>query len=400
MATLLLLGQVLAFVLMATVGCVIHRLTRLDLTLSCLGSGVLAAIVITQCQLDIGLRAEHVQDQVFYLLLPLLVFQAAWHLKPALLKKWFSPALLLATIGVLLTCLICGVGLYLGIGHPSAFPLATALLGGAILAATDPIAVVATLTQRQAPADLTTLFETESLLNDGTAIVLFGIVLAIANGDMAQPAIGTILLRFVLVFFGGIGVGLVCGALATAVLRLLADHNQGMVALLLLAFGSFFIAEHLLHVSGIMATATSALLCQGLLHRRKPALCQQLNHGLDWFGLLFNLLIFCLMGLVLTLDMFVERYLAIGIAIAAATLARFASVYCCHGLLSLVGQPLPQGWPLLLSWGGLRGAIAVALVLSLPTSLPGWWTIQSMVFGVVLFSLLVQGTSFGWLLRR
>ncbi|QIZ76941.1 cation:proton antiporter [Ferrimonas lipolytica] len=399
METLLLLGQVLAFVLMATIGCIIHRITKLDITLSCLGSGVLAALIVTLFGFDLGLRANDVKDQVFYLLLPVLVFQAAWHLKPDLLKKWLTPAMLLATVGVLITCLLCGFGLYWGIGHPAAFPLSTALIGGAILSATDPIAVVATLVRLKAPEDLATLFETESLLNDGTAIVLFGIVMAVATGEMSQPAILPVLLKFCVVFFGGMVVGAICGWLGMWTIRLLQGQQQSMLVLLLLAFGSFFVAEHFLHVSGIMATAVSALVCQIQLHKH-PHLYKQLSSGLDWFGLLFNLLIFCLMGVVLTADMFTERYLAIGIAIIAAVAARFASVYLCQTALSAVGKPLPAGWPLLLSWGGLRGAIAIALVLSLPTEIPGWWTIQSMVFGVVLFSLLVQGTSFGPLLRR
>ncbi|MBY5920542.1 cation:proton antiporter [Ferrimonas balearica] len=400
METLTLLGQVLAFVAMVMSGALLNRVTGLEITLSCLTSGVVAGLLVTTFGWDVGLRAEFVQDQVFYLFLPILIFQAAWALPPSMLRLWAGKALFLATVGVLLTGFICALVIWWAIGHPTGLPLMMAALTGAILSATDPVAVVATLQRLHAPKDLATLFEAESLLNDATAVVLFALVMGILQQEMTDPSLLGIVLEFCVVFFGGILTGAALGWMGQGLIRYLAREDLGMITLLLLAFGSFFVAEHLLHVSGIMAAASAALVCRAGLAKAESAAIPRLSNGLEWFGLLFNLLIFCLMGLVITFDMFLERYWAMALAIGAAVFARFASVYLCQGILTLSGRPLPRGWPLLLSWGGLRGAIAIALVLSLPIALPGWWTVQSMVFAVVLFSLLVQGTTFAPLLRR
>ncbi len=120
----------------------------------------------------------------------------------------------------------------------------------------------------------------------------------------------------------------------------------------------------------------------------------------DWLGLLLNTMLFALMGLAITFEMFREQWLAMLIAIAAALTARFVSVYFCALLTRLTSRPISMDWSLVLAWGGLRGTIAIALVLSLPVSLGYWWTVQSMVFGVVLFTLLVQGPTTGHLIRR
>ena len=106
------------------------------------------------------------------------------------------------------------------------------------------------------------------------------------------------------------------------------------------------------------------------------------------------------MGLVITWNMFQERWLAMLIAIGAALTARAIAVGICGLFTRPMLRPISGIWQILLIWGGLRGAIAIALVLSLPLTLPYWWTIQSMVFGVVIFSLLVQGTTFKPLIRH
>ncbi len=400
METLTLLGQVLAFVAMVMGGALLNRVTGLEITLACLISGVSTGLVVTALGWDLGFQAEMVQNQMFYLFLPILIFQAAWFLPTSMLRLWAGKALFLATVGVLLTGAICAFVIWWAIGQPTGLPLMMAALTGAILSATDPVAVVATLERLQAPKDLATLFEAESLLNDATAVVLFALVMGILQQKLVDPSLLGILLRFGLVFLGGIATGAMMGWIGQALIRYLTREDLGMICLLLLAFGSFFAAEHLFHVSGIMAAASAALVCRvGLARAEYPGI-SPLNHGLSWFGLLFNLLIFCLMGLVITFDMFLQNYWAMALAITAAVVARFASVYLCQGVLALSGRPLPRGWPLLLSWGGLRGAIAIALVLSLPIALPGWWIVQSMVFAVVLFSLIVQGTTFAPLLRR
>ena len=392
-----LMGQILGLCGIAIAGLFIHRVTKLDVTLASVLSGVIAGVLIPLLDLDIGLRAYHVQDLVFFVFLPLLVFEAAWHIKPHLLKRWLLPTMLLATVGVLLSAGLTGAGLYLGVGHAQGFPWLAALLTGSILAATDPVAVIAKLRTLGAPEDLTTLFEGESLFNDATAVVLFSVMLLVVQ-EQSTPA--SLAGYFMTIFFGGIAVGLVTGLVAAISVLFIAQVAGSILILVFTAFGSFYLAEHVFHVSGIMAAMAAAMLARVLLSEQEHTFLSGVGVSWDWLSLLLNTLLFGLMGLVISFDMFREQWLAMVIAIVAATLARFAAVYACASLTRLTHRPVPWDWTLVLAWGGLRGAIALALVLSLPSSLPYWWTVQSMVFGVVLFTLVVQGATSGYLIRR
>jgi CPA1 family monovalent cation:H+ antiporter len=392
-----LIGQILFLSGVAIVGMLIHRLLRLDLTLACLGAGMLAGWAVPLLGIDTGIRAHSLQDLVFFVILPVLIFEATWHLDPALLKRWLSPIMLLATLGVLVSCFVTAGLVYLGIGHPTGFPWIAALLTGAILAATDPIAVVSQLKTLNAPADLGTLFEGESLFNDGAAVVLFVIVFSFATGSMAESP--NHLLFFGTVFLGGLVLGALLGLVAAIVVLLLGKIPATSVVLVFTAFGGFYLAEELLHVSGIMTIVASALVARMALREQETTFLSGIVDTWNWLGLLFNSLLFVLMGLVITWNMFREQWLAMVIAIGAALAARALAVGFCGLLTKPMLRPISGVWQVLLFWGGLRGAIAIALVLSLPVSLPYWWTIQSMVFGVVIFSLLVQGTTFKPLMR-
>ena len=392
-----LIGQILFLSGVAIVGMLIHRLLRLDLTLACLGAGILAGWAVPLLGIDTGIRAHSLQDLVFFVILPVLIFEATWHLDPTLLKRWLSPILLLATLGVLISCFVTAGLVYFGVGHSSGFPWIAALLTGAILAATDPIAVVSQLKTLNAPADLATLFEGESLFNDGAAVVLFVIVFSFATGDM--PESSSHLVFFGTVFFGGLVLGALLGLVAAIVVLLLGKIPVTSVVLVFTAFGGFYLAEEILHISGIMTIVASALVSRIALREQETTFLSGIADTWNWLGLLFNSLLFVLMGLVITWNMFREQWLAMLIAIGAALTARAIAVGFCGLLTQPMLRPISGVWQILLFWGGLRGAIAIALVLSLPVTLPYWWTLQSMVFGVVIFSLLVQGTTFKPLMR-
>jgi len=393
----ILMGQVLGLCAIALGGLLIHRLMRLDITLASLLAGLIAGTAIPILDLDIGLRAHHIKDLVFFVMLPLLIFEAAWHMKPRLLRRWLVPALTLATVGVVISAGLTGVGLYLGIGHAQGFPWSAAFLAGAILAATDPVAVISKLRTLNAPEELTTLFEGESLFNDATAVVLFSLLLLWAQNTTGPASVAG---YFMTVFFGGIAVGLVCGLLAAIGVLYIGNPSASIVILIFTAFGSFYTAEHGFHVSGIMAVMTTAIIARICLREQEQTFLGGVGLTWDWLGMLMNTLLFALMGLVITADMFTKQWLAMLIAIGAAGVARFAAVYGCTALTGMTQRPIPMDWSLILAWGGLRGAIAIALVLSLPVELPYWWTVQSMVFGVVIFSLLVQGPTTGKLISR
>lgn len=390
-------GQILFLSCLTIVGLLVNRLLKLELTLSCALVGLLAGLRLGYIDVDTGIRAHNLQDVVFFLILPVLIFEAAWHLKLSLLKRWIIPILVLAIVGVLISCVVTAGLLYLGIGHSVGFPWIAALLTGAILAATDPVAVISQLHANNASDNLTTLFEGESLFNDATGIVLFTIVIGFATQTWSEEA--NFIAYFASVFFGGLIVGLIVGLIAALVCIFVANSTASKFILVFTAFASFYCAEHIFHVSGILAVTIAALTTRYALNKHF-ALIEGVAETWVWLGLFFNSLLFVLMGLVITLNMFAERWLVMLIAIIASLVARAVSVTFC----SLVTRPLPNnismGWQILLVWGGLRGAIAIALVLSLPTSLPYWWTIQSAVFGVVVFSMLVQGTTNSILIKK
>lgn len=392
------IGQILALGSLTLVGLLANRFLRIELTLACLLVGFIAGLGLSSVDFDTGIRAHNLQEIVFFIILPVLIFEAAWHIKPSILKGWIVPILLLATVGVLISAFVTAGLTYLGMGHPQGFPWIAALLTGAILAATDPIAVMSQLRSSNTTEDLTTLFEGESLFNDASGVVLFTIVVAIAT--QAEHRDGSYLGFFGLVFIGGMVFGIISGLLTSAIILLVGSSVASRFILVFSAFASFYISEHLLHVSGIMAVVMAAITTKFSLKEVEGTVAQGISETWEWLGLFLNNLLFVVMGLVVTVAMFREQWLSMIIAIAATLIARVVTVKGVSLISRYLGKPVPGSWQILLVWGGLRGAIAIALVLSLPTSLPYWWTIQSMVFGVVTFSLLVQGTTNGFLIKR
>jgi len=393
----LVTGRVLFLALMALTGLLISRLLRLDLTLGALLSGILFGLIVSLSDFDTGIRAHNFMPLVFYIVLPVLIFQAAWHIQPQFLVRVLIPALILAIPGVLISCFVTAALVYIGIDHPAGFPWIAALLTGAMLAATDPVSVVAKLRDLNAPQELETLIEAESLLNDASAVVLFGIMLSFALGQVTSSGI-RVSADFSVMFLGGILTGTVMGLVATGIAKYLGSAPAVSIITVLTALGSFYIAEHILHVSGIISVVVAALSSRLSLHN--SSFLESATSTWEWLGLLFNTLIFSLVGLVITHEMFIYQWLSMLIAIGAMLAARIAAVGVSALLSRGFGHPLSLRWQGMLVWGGLRGAIAIALVLSLPVELSYWWTIQSMVFGAVLFSILVQGVSAGCLAKK
>lgn len=385
------MGQILVLSTVTLFGLFVHRFLRLELTLSCLLVGFIAGFIVVGAGFDTGIRAYNFEDLVFFIFLPLLIFEAAWGLKPSLLKRWLIPILLLSTVGVIITCLIIACFVFLGVGHVTGFPWIAAILTGAILASTDPVSVTTQLRMLKAPEDLTTLVEGESLFNDATGIVLFTIVISFATQPIVSDT--SYFTFFAFVFLGGIAFGLVAGLVISLCVLLLREPIASHFVLVFGAFLSFYIADEVLDVSGIMSVMIAALVAKASLQEVEDEVMPGVHLTFQWLGLFLNSLLFVIMGLVVTVSMFAERWLAMLIAIAASLLARAVSVFICGLLVRKQVYFIPKGWQIILTWGGLRGAIAIALVLSLPTSLPYWWTIQSMVFGVVIFSLLCQSTT-------
>ncbi|MEN8204475.1 MAG: sodium:proton antiporter [Pseudomonadota bacterium] len=366
-------------------------------------TGFAASELLVLSGIDTGIRADSFHDLIFFVFLPVLVFESAYSINARLLLKNLLPILFLAIPLMLLSTLVSAAVIYIGIGHASGFPWIAALLTGALLSATDPVAVVALLRQMGVPERLALLMEGESLFNDATAIVIFGVFLAMATGTEGPMTVSAASMHFLQVFFGGLLVGTVTGLLFTGLSKLLQEPVVMALATVISAYLSFIIAESMFHVSGVMAVLVTGLL---LGYRSQPATAESspgfVQQLWEFNSYVANTLVFLLMGITITLGMFEERWLAMLIGIGGVLAARALGIFTCVPLLNRITpiEPINRPYQVVMFWGGLRGAVTLALALSLPTTLQYWWTIQSIAFGVVLFTLFVQATSTGPLTRH
>ncbi len=336
---------------------------------------------------------------VLAVLLPGLIFEAAFRIDPAVLRPSLIAVLFLAAPGVLVVAVIVAVVLEAttGLGFPSAF------LVGAMVAATDPAAVIATFKRLRAPERLATAVEAESLLNDGTGIVIFTIALAAISGSVA-PAEGA--LRFVLVVVGSTILGGLAGFVATRLLTISNDHLVELTISLVLAYGAYLVADAF-GGSGVIATTAAGITLGG--YGRRHGLSSRAAESIDlvweFIAFLLTALIFLLIGLAIDVEVLLADLGPIAWTVLAILLARAFVVYVLLGGAGLIAargreSVVPLGWLHVLFWAGLRGAVSVALVLSLPDDLPNRGLIQSVVFGVVLFTLLVQGSTADYVIGK
>ncbi|MFN8384762.1 MAG: Na+/H+ antiporter [Anaerolineales bacterium] len=330
---------------------------------------------------------------IMLLLVPPLVFEAAFHIRVDDLRHDLGLILLLAVPGVVLTTLLVGWLVSWGTG----LALQAALVFGALIAATDPVAVVALFRSLGAPRRLQVLLESESLLNDGTAIVMFGLMLSAAlqgSFDMRQS-----ITQFLTVAGGGVLVGLIFGVSISQFIKRIDDPLVETTLTTALAFGSYLLAETL-HVSGVLAVVTAGIISGNTSQQTMTASTRLVVHNFwEYAAFIANSFIFLLIGLTIDLNILFENWQAIAWAIFAALVARIVSTYG----FSFFRREVPTKWKHVLFWGGLRGAITLALALSLPEE--GIFAaergrLQAMAFGVVLFTLLVQGFSMDWLVKK
>jgi len=329
---------------------------------------------------------EFTPHLILVVFLPALLFEATLHLEVTTLRKTLLPIGLLALPGVVITALIVGALVAWGVG----IDWATAMLFGAIIAATDPIPVLAIFKRLGAPHELAVLIEGESLLNDGTALVLSRILLGVVLAGGFSITSGAI--QFAVVVGGGMLVGLLTGVLVSRLTARIDDHLIEITLTTILAYGTFMAAEAL-GVSGVIAVVTAGLVLSNVGARRgmSPTTRLALLTFWEYIAFLLNSAIFLLIGLQVDLLNLALNLLPIGIAIAAVLLARAIVVYGL-GLIVLPLPPvLPLRWLHVLFWAGMRGALSLAVVLSLPLELPARALLLSLTYGVVLFSLLIQG---------
>ncbi len=361
-------------------------------------------VILLVVGLAVGLlapvRFEFTPQLVLTVLLPGLVFEAAYDMEAARLRHVLTPVFLLAVPGVLIVAGAVAVVLNAAAG----LPLRESTVVGAMVAATDPVAVVAAFRRLPAPRSLAVLVEAESLFNDGTSIVAFGLAVAalsvpIDPAGAAVSFVGTIVLSILL---GG-----ATGLLVSRAITLVDDRAIEATVSIVLAYGTYLLADAL-GQSGVIATVVAGLAFG--TYGRSIGMTERTVEALDvvWDLLAFILTAFAFLvvGMGITLDGLGRALVPGAWAIAAVLLARAAIVYGLVGgwrLLSRGGggpRPVAPRWLHVLFWAGLRGAVTVALALSLPLDLPDRQLLQGITFTVVLFTLLAQGTTAGLLMER
>jgi CPA1 family monovalent cation:H+ antiporter len=334
------------------------------------------------------------KDLLFTVLLPPLIFQAAFYLDWRRLRRDLGVIVVLATLGVVLSAGITTVGMH----YLAQWQWISALVFGVLIAATDPVSVIATFQEAGARGRLVMLVEAESLFNDGTAAVFFAMVLDLAAGKSPSP-LGSVL-QFFLTAGGGLATGMAIAALALLLAGNTQDHLIEIALTTVAAYGSFLLAEHF-QMSGVLATLSAGLTLGNLgkswriSDRGKEAV----QDFWEYAAFVANSLIFLLIGIRVGMQNFRSVWFAAAMAILLVTLGRAAAVYPCSALFWRSRQHIPAKQQHILFWGGLRGALALALALALPDDLPGRETIITVSFAVVAFSIFVQGLTMKPLLR-
>jgi len=330
---------------------------------------------------------------ILYLLVPPLVFEAAFHIRLDDLRRDFWLILLLAVPGVVVTMLMVGGIVHYGTG----MLIQTAMVFGALIAATDPVAVVALFRRLGVPRRLQVLLEGESLFNDGTAIVMFNLVVDIAL--VKQFNLLDSFTNFLTVAGGGVLIGIALGMLVSQILRRIDGPLVETTLTTVLAFGAYVLGE-VLQVSGVLAVVAAGIVNGNVGPRgMSPTTRVVVFNFWEYAGFVANSFVFLLIGLAIDLEILSQNFFYIIIAIFAVLLARVISIYG----FSVFGREIPGKWKHVLYWGGLRGAIALALALTLTEKgllLEDAKHLQAMAYGVVLFTLLAQGVSMDWVVKK
>ena len=378
-------------VLLLLIGAVVAMLTRrlhLPYSVGLVAAGIILAI------LPFAPKVSLTKELIFTALLPPLLFEAAFYIHWEQLRRDFSVIVLLATLGVLMSACVTTIGMH----YLARWQWLSALAFGVLIAATDPVSVIATFKEARAHGRLLVLIEAESLLNDGTAAVAFGVVIALASGQQLTS------FEIIATLLKTIGGGILCGVAVALVALLLAgrtdDHLVQITFTTVAAYGSFLLAEHF-GLSGVLATITAGLVIRnikslGTISDRGKEAVQVFW---EYIAFVANSLVFLLIGMHGTDQHFVELWFPAVIAIVLVTLGRAVAIYPCCLVFSRSSLRVTTNHQHVLFWGGLRGAVALALALGLPPEVPQRQEIVTVSFAVVAFSVFVQGLTIKPLLR-
>ena len=374
----------------------VTRRIHVPLTVVLAVAGLLASELGPDLAVAGLLTGEGFKELLVDIFLPILIFEAALGLSTREFMRNLLAIVVLASVALVISTALVGAALTLALG----VPLLAALLFGALISATDPVAVVAVFRELGVPKRLLTLVQGESLLNDGVAIVLYNILLLGAVTGVLS--VGKGIAEFAIVIVGGLLTGSVIGVVAVMLLRGL-DRLPAAALSIAVAYGSFVFAESVLHASGVMAAVAAGITIGGMMESRAQQPVRELLRDLwDALGYIANALLFLFIGLALDFELLRENLAAIGVAIAAVLVSRPLVVFplvtmlekCAH--IPRVGN---RNSAVIVWGGGLRGGVALALALALPEELAQREQFIAMCGGVVLATLLFNATTISFVVH-
>ncbi|TWC78326.1 sodium/proton antiporter (CPA1 family) [Rhizobium sp. SJZ105] len=399
--------------LSAVLGWINHKYLPMPHTIGLLVMSVAASLILVI--IDAAVPDRHLFDALTNAMLQIdfsavvmdgmlafLLFAGSLHVDLGKLRERAAPVAILATFGTVVSTFIVGAGFWLTaklLGQP--IPIAWALVFGALISPTDPVAVLATLKNVKVPQSLEVEMQGESLFNDGVGIVVFTVMLLFATGDTGERTTVSAISELLIVEAGGgILLGVLTGVIAYWAMRLIDDYAVEVLISLALVTATYAIAQRL-HVSGPLAVVAAGLLIG--YHAPRKAMSDRTQTYV--FGLwtlideILNSVLFLLIGLeVLVLKFDVTAMVIAAITIPVVLIARLAAVGI-PALVSWSSELMSTRNVPFLTWAGIRGGISVALALSVPDS-PSKSVILAGTYAVVLFSIIVQGSTLGFLARK
>ncbi|CAN5193412.1 Na+/H+ antiporter [soil metagenome] len=370
------------------------KISFLPYTVALLLAGIIGQFLVAGLHLDLELKLS--TDIIYYILLPLLLFESAFHINFHQFRLQFKTITFIATFGLLVSIFAIGYFLAFAIGYP----LPIAILFGAIISATDPIAVISLFKTLGAPKRLGLVADGESMLNDATGVIAFKVVSSFViastvfqSHDLLNSA-GT----FTYVFVGSIIFGAIVGYLFSKVIeRISNDRIIETTMTVAAALGSFVAAEHFFQLSGVIATVITGIVV-GNLGKTKfsPGVREFVEEFWSYFAFLSVSLVFFFATFNLDFSIFSYHPQNIAFAILAVLIGRAISVYGSVFITNYTpffkDEPnIPMSWQHILNWGGLRGVIPLVLVYSLPENFAYRNDMLSFTMGAFLFTLLING---------
>ncbi|BAY21312.1 sodium/hydrogen exchanger [Calothrix sp. NIES-2100] len=374
--------------LVATVVALLSRWLRV----SYVAGLVLAGLAVTELLPQrIGLN----DSLILNLFLPILVFEAAINTDVSRLRTTVKPIALLAGPGILISSGVTAAILKWGLG----LNWTDALLAGVILAITDTVSVIAVFKEVHVPSRLSTIVEGESLFNDGVALVLFSLILKVHAAGSLSFLVG--LQELFVVIIGGTLVGLAVGYLSTGLFVRADEPLSSILLTVAVALGAFKLGQSF-SVSGVVAVVVAGLIVGAVGLSGKVSASTRLTLLSFWESIAFgvNSFIFLLIGIEIDLITLWQTLPAVLLAIAAYQIARIVSVYPLLAILRWFDRPIPWRWQHVLFFGNIKGSLSMALALSIPTTITGREQLIAIVFGTVLLSVVGQGVSLPWLVKR